>query len=883
MTMGLEDDGDPTTGMKDPAEHSAEVSMDLEETSATVVEQLAIFPARTSLQTESAKTAGKTPNGMQKIDEVYEEEEEILGTKTRNWKKISLAFMVPLDGAGADILDPETQNSDKPMEGSNKPMKHHPIMTPIAKFINSIEKKCKHVKVMSSKNKMVLDPKVCIDSWSINKFKDSFAYAVSKRQRNVQVTLYIDYDKTYTLRNFKQIMMEELKDQKLWIVNHNGPIELVATTQIGFFAKIHPELYRIGFQDDINKRISDLYTKTSSDLIIKAHEYPGTKDFVGPNLPEVQIIPLNIPGSTSNGRSPRVQAVGVSVPSKFKALFQYILSKISNEMGIDYVDFAMKYDQQRKELFNKLIRTHQEFMHNHRTIHIHCMERQEMEECVHELKSLRTVVAVDETVITERNGTWVLIMKQPLDRTDLDKIDRIIDNNPVKKDRTLGHAPFRKRDRIEVLDYDALSAQENKYKNFRATPFSKNDSWSTRLFPPTNITTKRGGRSTKTSLSINDEDTVATLTDTVFNLQRSVERLQTELTQSTRTLNTIDTRLTTEEARGEQQGHLIGFLEESQTILAQTMSGQMELLGESADRTTASATEESAKVLKAIADAKTESDKAIAAAKAESNQLKIMLQQLLQNNINNNVTPSTGQTNITNNNTAQQQQIYGSGAVSQVTIKNNTGQTKRKSDTTTNPNNQTDPTSPERQKQRQDDSTGTVPIEIDFSQFTEDTDVPMDVQNHPGNNEDHQQNEMQGMDDIIMDNQYETNNASQGIGYIRSANSFGTRDTNSEGTSTVIEEEMSITDHNFNNVINETDYTTTAEPITPNAWSKEGFTNVQNGASPTRCESRVGQQERFSNPYSALQSPVNDRATTKKTKKKTSQESAKTDDESKDE
>jgi hypothetical protein len=46
------------------------------------------------------------------------------------------------------------------MEGSNKPMDHYPIMSKIARFAIAIENKWKTIKVMISKNKMVLDPEV---------------------------------------------------------------------------------------------------------------------------------------------------------------------------------------------------------------------------------------------------------------------------------------------------------------------------------------------------------------------------------------------------------------------------------------------------------------------------------------------------------------------------------------------------------------------------------------------------------------------------------------------------------------------------------------------------------------------------------------------------
>jgi hypothetical protein len=134
-------------------------------------------------------------------------------------------------------------------------------------------------------------------------------------------------------------------------------------------------------------------------------------------------------------------------------------------MEIEYVDFTMKYDQQKKVLYNKLVRCHQEFMHNHKTVNIHCMEREEMKKCRQELIRIPSVIACDETVITERNGTWVLVMKYNnqtgFEQKDLNKIDSIIANNPLMKDQKLQHHPFCKKQPIERLNLTALSGQES--------------------------------------------------------------------------------------------------------------------------------------------------------------------------------------------------------------------------------------------------------------------------------------------------------------------------------------------------------------------------------------------------------------------------------------
>jgi hypothetical protein len=347
--MGLDDDEDPTAGRTEEVDDIGDVDMDFEETTEEFLENLEKNSVSTSLQKEAARSAGTgsgtttttgtttgttavtmegwqlrknssaststsatTTTGMKKIDEEDEEEEDELKMKTRNWRKINLSFTVELDGQdGEDIKD-----TDQQFDGDNdNKMRHHPIMSKIAKFMIAIEKKCNTVKIMSSKKQMVLDSKACIDSWSINEVKTFFAYSIAKkRNRNVQVILYIDYGKTGKIWTMKTKVFDTLKAEGLWIVNHNGPTEIVETTQIGFFAGVHPELYRKGWEDNINHRIKEYYDNNSSEMNLRAHEIPELKDFLGP-LPDVQIIPLNIPGMKEAGKNQKALAMGVSVPA----------------------------------------------------------------------------------------------------------------------------------------------------------------------------------------------------------------------------------------------------------------------------------------------------------------------------------------------------------------------------------------------------------------------------------------------------------------------------------------------------------------------------------------------------------------------------------------
>jgi hypothetical protein len=135
--------------------YDARVGMDIEEVTGQSMEK----SGSNSLQKEAPKSASSTSTstkttttGMQKIDEGNEEEDEILGLKSRNWRKINLSFAIDLNGQeGEDIKETDYYNEGN----NNNKMKHHPIMSKLANFIVAVEKKCNTVKVMSSKKKMI--------------------------------------------------------------------------------------------------------------------------------------------------------------------------------------------------------------------------------------------------------------------------------------------------------------------------------------------------------------------------------------------------------------------------------------------------------------------------------------------------------------------------------------------------------------------------------------------------------------------------------------------------------------------------------------------------------------------------------------------------------
>jgi hypothetical protein len=66
--------------------------------------------------------------------------------------------------------------------------------------------------------------------------------------------------------------------------------------------------------------------------MIRAHEILELTGFLG-SLPDIQIIPLNIPGmKTTEGKNQKALSMGVFVPSIFRSLLKYILHTISEDM-----------------------------------------------------------------------------------------------------------------------------------------------------------------------------------------------------------------------------------------------------------------------------------------------------------------------------------------------------------------------------------------------------------------------------------------------------------------------------------------------------------------------------------------------------------------------
>jgi hypothetical protein len=314
------------------------------------------------------------------------------------------------------------------------------------------------------------------------------------------------------------------------------------------------------------------------------------------------------------------------------------------------------------------------------------------------------------------------------------------------------------------LNLTAISGQENRFKDFTATPFNTTDYWSRRLFPPRNITTKSrgaGGRSTKTAISIDDDTTVATLANTVTNLQRSVEKLIREMAE-------IGIKVAKAESRGDIIAVKNDSLEDTQKVLSDSL----------------------VILVKGMKESKDVARKETLDSRTETSELEYMMKQLMNNNNSNN-NRSTPQLQLTvNGGTGTQLNAFDNRITPPITGTGTTTE-KRKHDGTKPSSSPKEKkiSSPDHRKQQHHSNelkfgppNSTVPIEIDLGMYTNNSD--MDNMNHTATTL--MRNEEDNNNDTEMGRVEETsNNASQRIGYIGSSGSFCSGNTDSDGTTTV--------------------------------------------------------------------------------------------------
>ena len=876
--MGIDDDkSSPMDGSnKDSTE--VDTHMDIDDHKKESEKNLRPGGKSSSLQKVLTSSTTDDDKGMPTIVETTHNRKIYGGNEDnmeldKKWHMIKVMFPAKIED-NSNIRTPDFIESGD----DNTPLERHPIMNAIRKLVNAIGKKKPQVQVMSSYRKFVLDPKACADCWSINDVKRYFSYSIAKKNggKNVCVILHINYGSSNNWE-FKRSIMDTLREGSFWINEYQGPLKLVETTQLGFLPRVHNELHRKKLQERLTYSVNNHWFSRQDELTKYANQHSELRYWKGEeNLPEVQVTVSWLPGLVQQDgqRGSRVQVLAVSVPRNIRSIYRRIIYDACKTINVEYMDFSLKYEH--KDVYDKAVRDHQEFMHFHKHIHIHGLQREEFYNIQDALIAVPSVTAVDDTVITDRNGTFVLIMKHPFEAKDLASIDDILSKTKLSADREYTFSPHRKRQPMELLGMQQVNQQANQYKNFRATPVPSTSAWGTSLYPtpPQSITTKRNQKGTKSTASVGSiEGTVTTTMDDMQDIRQAVEtmkhdmtRLQQQNSNQKIELSALKQRMTigenkTSTLRNQNDGIVIKQKQSEAEIQKQedNMKKLQNTTSTNRSNTEAAMQKQDAKMRTLQQTADTRHNDTMGRLDRNSNQLDRLLDMLGTQHATSTPPP------VVNGGIHGGLQIMG-GSNPQVTQHiAQSAPEKRKTPSTTTTAQET--SSPDRTKQRQSNPDH-IPGIINFDPYAtgsnfhhqtgpatamtytnESDDLNMNMETNNDSNHQHQLT----IDDILVDTEEEDECLSGAdlvdteeedeclsgadtlipedtMDYLGSDTSFGTRDYNSEETATVVEETMSITDHNFNNFI---DTTNEFQPVQNGSPSRSSHRTTHTGTSPT--------------------------------------------------
>ncbi|OEU05830.1 hypothetical protein FRACYDRAFT_257959 [Fragilariopsis cylindrus CCMP1102] len=534
--MGIDDDKSSSMDGSNKDSTEVDTHMDIDDHKKESEKNLRPGGKSSSLQKVLTSSTTDDDKGMPTIVETNHNRKIYGGNEDnmeldKKWHMIKVMFPAKIED-NSNIRTPDFIESGD----DNTPLERHPIMNAIRKLVNAIGKKKPQVQVMSSYRKFVLDPKACADCWSINDVKRYFSYSIAKKNggKNVCVILHINYGSSNNWE-FKRSIMDTLREGSFWINEYQGPLKLVETTQLGFLPRVHNELHRKKLQERLTYSVNNHWFSRQDELTKYANQHSELRYWKGEeNLPEVQVTVSWLPGLVQQDgqRGSRVQVLAVSVPRNIRSIYRRIIYDACKTINVEYMDFSLKYEH--KDVYDKAVRDHQEFMHFHKHIHIHGLQREEFYNIQDALIAVPSVTAVDDTVITDRNGTFVLIMKHPFEAKDLASIDDILSKTKLSADREYTFSPHRKRQPMELLGMQQVNQQANQYKNFRATPVPSTSAWGTSLYPtpPQSITTKRNQKGTKSTASVGSiEGTVTTTMDDMQDIRQVVETMKHDMTR----------------------------------------------------------------------------------------------------------------------------------------------------------------------------------------------------------------------------------------------------------------------------------------------------------------------------------------------------------------
>ena len=109
----------------------------------------------------------------------------------------------------------------------------------------------------TSKSKSIFQPTYLHSYWSVNEFKQHFAYTTSNCR--VQFTLWISMPPLLNLWTLKKPILGHLRDADIYIEEQTAPMNQIETTFLGWFCQHHhPDLCHIATLElALNKSLQD--------------------------------------------------------------------------------------------------------------------------------------------------------------------------------------------------------------------------------------------------------------------------------------------------------------------------------------------------------------------------------------------------------------------------------------------------------------------------------------------------------------------------------------------------------------------------------------------------------------------------------------------------
>jgi len=447
--------------------------------------------------------------------------------KDTTYKAVTVACHIP------DIDDDHPLTKSELVPADEVYFNHHPFIKKIGKLIYAFREKDPKIKVMSSIGNLSLEPSVIDGPWTNRRIKSRFNYCLHKssddpRSPNLTICLLIDYTSQKNLHHAKQLVMDTLIKEKLYVRYHSDASLTVEAKKIGFLTRHHPDFVHIeALQLRLHEAMKQTYVRNKGryDRIIEKYK---AKPIESPDyLPQLQLHKHQTNPLLRTGGS--FPAINLYAPTQYRALYRSILSDMATIWrGWEYCDTSLTKVPTLAKMVATQVRQFREFTDTHRIVKILHMTSAEMKNAHSKLFRLENVKAITSTPVTLKNGMWLILVSAFIPETELLTIDSIVARHVIlESERPFLNAPYRLGDPRDHMPQGYL---EKLKKQYMSRPNAA---------PPTQSAWKSLPKTIETG-SVGTAPTVGMSQD---ELEAILEGFRGEMKSVQKTVDTFDTRL----------------------------------------------------------------------------------------------------------------------------------------------------------------------------------------------------------------------------------------------------------------------------------------------------------------------------------------------------